>query len=259
MKRIITLLAALAIASAAHAQTDSLVIFDTQGDNLGISIAGFNITLGDDGSSSSGKAAKPKVKRVTTNFVGLSFGANAFTYKPNYGNWAGENQFMTDNTSSWRFGVEAFGVQVSLDRNQKVFFKASLNSTVDRYRFNNAMTLVNDENGALMPEPLSGTVKKSKMLAGYLGIGAGLGFKISQVLLMFDFNTDLLTSSYVKYKNPGKTQYDISGLSNIRYRTGVAATVSGFGIYADYALTPLYREDVGNHGQVLSIGIRCGF
>lgn len=97
------------------------------------------------------------------------------------------------------------------------------------------------------------------MLAGYLGIGAGLGFKISKVLLMFDFNTDLLTSSYVKYKNPGKTQYDISGLSNIRYRTGVAATVSGFGIYADYALTPLYREDVGNQGQVLSIGIRCGF
>lgn len=257
MKRIITLLAALAIASAAHAQTDSLVVFDTQGDNLGISIAGFNITLGENGSEQ--KTSKPKVKRVTTNFVGLSFGANAFTYKPNYGNWAGENQFMTDNTSSWRFGVEAFGVQVSLDRNQKVFLKASLNSTVDRYRFNNAMTLVNDENGALMPEPLSGTVKKSKMLAGYLGIGAGLGFKISKVLLMFDFNTDLLTSSYVKYKNPGKTQYDISGLSNIRYRTGVAATVSGFGIYADYALTPLYREDVGNHGQVLSIGIRCGF
>ena len=258
MKRIITLLAALAIASAAHAQTDSLVVFDTQGDNLGISIAGFNITLGDDGSSSS-KSAKPKVKRVTTNFAGLSFGANAFTYHPNYGNWAGENQFMTDNTNGWRFGVEAFGIQVSLDRNRKVFLKASLNSTVDRYRFNNAMTLVNDENGALMPEPLSGTVKKSKMLAGYLGIGAGLGFKISKVLLMLDFNTDLLTGSYVKYKNPGKTQYDISGLSNIRYRTGVAATVFGFGIYADYALTPLYREDVGNHGQVLSIGIRCGF
>ena len=259
MKRIITLLAALAIASAAHAQTDSLVVFDTQGDNLGISIAGFNITLGDDGSSSSSKAAKPKVKRVTTNFAGLSFGANAFTYHPNYGNWAGENQFMTDNTSGWRFGVEAFGIQVSLDRNRKVFLKASLNSSIDRYRFTNAMTLINDENGVLMPEPLSGTVKASKMIASYLGIGAGFGFKISRVLVMFDFNTDMLTSSYVKYKNPGKTQYNISGLNNIRYRTGVSATVSGFGIYADYALTPLYRESVGNDGQVLSIGIRCGF
>jgi hypothetical protein len=76
---------------------------------------------------------------------------------------------------------------------------------------------------------------------------------------MFDFNTDMLTSSYVKYKNPGKTQYNISGLNNIRYRTGVSATVSGFGIYADYALTPLYRESVGNDGQVLSIGVHCGF
>ncbi len=260
MKRIMTLLAALAIASAAHAQTDSLVVFDTQGDNLGISIAGFNITLGEDGSSSTGKkSAKPKVKRVTTNFAGISFGGNVLTYKPNYGNWAGERQFMTDNTSSWRFGVEAFGIQVSLDRNRRAFLKASLNSTIDRYRFNNAMTLVNDENGALMPEPLSGTVKKSVMSASYVGIGAGIGFKVSRVLVMFDFNTDILTGSYVKYKNPGKTQYNISGLNNIRYRTGVSATVSGFGIYADYSLTPLYRESVGNDGQVLSIGIRCGF
>ena len=48
MKRIITLLALIAIASAAHAQTDSLVVFDTNGDNLEISIAGFDITLSEE-------------------------------------------------------------------------------------------------------------------------------------------------------------------------------------------------------------------
>ena len=259
MKRIITLFAILAISAAAHAQTDSTVEFDTQGDNLGISIAGFNITLGDDGSSKGNKAAKPKIKRVTTNFAGLSVGVNAFTNQPNYGNWAEESQFMTNSTNGWRLGVEALGIQVSLDRNQKVFLKASLNSSIDTYRFMNAMTLVNDDRGALMPEPISGTVKKSKMAAGYFGIGAGLGFKISKLLIMFDFNTDMLTGAYVKYKNPDKTKYNISGLNNIRYRTGVSATVSGLGIYADYSLTPLYRNDVGNDGQVLSIGVRCGF
>lgn len=47
MKHIITLFAILvATATGVYAQTDSLVIFDTKGDNLGISIAGFNIAIG---------------------------------------------------------------------------------------------------------------------------------------------------------------------------------------------------------------------
>jgi hypothetical protein len=252
MKRIITLLAALTITSAAYSQSD--ISFDTKGDNLDISIAGFDISLGSDD-----RQTKKKVNRVTTNFAGLSLGANIITHKPNYGPWENKTNFMTDHTAGWRFGIEALGMQISLNKSQNIFFKVALNATIDSYRFKKPFTLVNDENGVLMTQEITGNVKKTKMVNSYFGIGAGLGFKISRVLFMFDFKTDLLTDAYVKYKNPGKTQYDISGLSNIRYRTGVAATVSGFGIYADYALTPLYREDVGNHGQVLSIGIRCGF
>lgn len=258
MKRIITLLAALTIASAIHAQTDSLVVFDTQGDNLGISIAGFNITLGEDSSSKAGKTSKPKIKRVTTNFAGISLGANVLTYKPNYGNWAAEKNFMTDNTGSMRLGFEAFGVQVSLDRHRRVFLKASLSSTTDFYRFKDAITLVNDADGNLMPQGITGPVKKSRMTASYFGIGAGIGFKLSRLQIMFDFNADILSNSYVKYKNPEKTRYDISGLNNIRYRTGISATLEGFGIYIDYSLTPLYRKGVGNDGQILSIGARFG-
>ena len=68
MKRIITLLAALILASAAHAQTDSLVTFDIKGERLGISIAGFNISLGEETSE---KSYKKTPKRVTTNFAGI--------------------------------------------------------------------------------------------------------------------------------------------------------------------------------------------
>ena len=75
MKRIITLLATLVIASVAYAQTDTPVVFDTQGDNLGISIAGFNISLGEDDRSSN--AQKPK--RVSTNFAVISYGLNVLT------------------------------------------------------------------------------------------------------------------------------------------------------------------------------------
>ena len=254
MKHIITLIATLAIACVAHAQTDSLVVFDTQGDNLGISIAGFNITLGEEG-----QADKPKAKRVTTNFVSVYLGYNVFTYKPNYGNWADLPNFMADNTYGWRLGCEPFCVQVSLDRRQSVFFRVAMNTYVDVFRFNEAMTLINDENGYLMPQNIEGTVKKSRMSNSYLGLCAGLGFRISRLKLMFDFNTDLLTGSTTMYKNPKKTWNDISGFNNIRYKIGASATVNGFGIYGDYSLTPLFRDGTGNDGSIISFGVRWGF
>lgn len=251
MKRIITLLAALTITSAAYSQSD--ILFNTQGDNLDISIAGFDISLGSD------KQQTNHPKRITTNFAGLSFGANVITHKPNYGNWADEANFLTDYTAAWRFGVEALGMQISLDRRQNVFFKIALNASIDSFRFKQPFTLVNDADGKLMTEDITGNVKKTKMVNSYIGIGAGLGFKVSRVLFMFDFKTDMLTASYVKYKNPNKTKYDITGANNLRYRTGFSATIDGFGLFTDYCFTPIFRNGVGNDGTMLTIGVCCGF
>lgn len=252
MKRIITLLAALTITSAAYSQSD--ISFDTKGDNLDISIAGFDISLGSDD-----QQTKKKVNRVTTNFAGLSLGANIITHKPNYGPWENETNFMTDHTAGWRFGIEALGMQIPLNKSQNIFFKVALNATIDSYRFKKPFTLINDENGVLMTQEITGNVKKTKMVNSYFGIGAGLGFKISRVLFMFDFKTDLLTDAYVKYKNPHKTKYDITGVSNLRYRAGFSATIEGFGIFTDYSFTPIFRNGVGNDGTILSIGVCCGF
>ena len=82
MKRILTLLAVLATAVAAHAQTDSLVIFNTQGEQLELSIAGFNISLGDDVEETYTDAIiyhEPRRKKVTTNFLGVGFGGMVLT------------------------------------------------------------------------------------------------------------------------------------------------------------------------------------
>lgn len=257
MKRIITLFASLAIAYGASAQTDSPLVFDTQGDNLGISVAGFNISLGANKDKSTSAAKTPK--RMTTNFAGISYGANVLTYEPNYGNWAGESDFMTDDVASSRLGCEALGLQISLNRSRTLFVKASLNASIDYFRFKEAMTMAENENGALMPQPLSGMIKKSKMVASYLGAGAGFGFEVSKLKVTFDFNVDVLVGSYVKYKNPDKTKYHIGGFSNIRYRPGVSVSLDDLGIYADYSLTPLFKEGVGNDGRVLSVGVRVGF
>ena len=260
MKHIITLLISLLVVCAANAQTDPKQISDQMRDNPGISIAGFDISIGNDEASESGKKVKkPKIKRVTTNFAGISFGGNVLSYMPNYGNWEGMGNFLTDNTANWRFGLEAMGVEVSLDRRRNFFFKTSLSITRDIYRFLDPITLINDEDGTLMPADIYGNVKKSKMVANYLGIGAGFGFMLSQLKITLDFNTDILTNSYVKYKNPDKVRYKINGLNNIRYRAGISATLHDFGFYADYSFVPLFREGVGNDGRVLSIGVRAGF
>lgn len=251
MKRIITFFAALAIAHVASAQTESPLVFDTQGDNLGISVAGFNISLGEN------KGSKPT--RMTAQFAGISYGVNVFTYEPNYGNWAGEPDFMTDDVASTRLGIEALGLQVTLNRKRTLFVKASMNANFDFYRFKEAMTMAENESGDLMPQPLSGTVKKSKMVASYIGAGAGFGFEVNKLRVTFDFNVDVLVGSHVKYKNPDKTKYHIGGFNNIRYRPGVSVSFDDWGVYADYSLTPLFREGVGNDGRVLSIGLRAGF
>jgi hypothetical protein len=69
---------------------------------------------------------------------------------------------------------------------------------------------------------------------------------------------DALTDSYVKYKNPSKTKYDIGGFNNIRYRTGASISIHDFGMYIDYSITPVFWQGVGNDGRILSIGIRMG-
>jgi hypothetical protein len=252
MKRIITLLAALTITSAAYSQT--VITPDTKEGNPDVSIAGFDISIGDDN-----QQTKKKANRITTNIAGLSFGANMITHKPNYGNWENEANFLSDHTASWRFELEALGMSISLNKKQNVFFKVALNSSFDTFRFKKPFTLVNEENGVLMTQEITGNVKKTKMVNTYLGIGTGLGFKVSSVLFMFDFKTDILTSSYVKYKNPHKTKYGVSGANNIRYRTGISATFDGFGIFADYCFTPIFRNGVGNDGTILTIGACCGF
>ena len=98
MKRIITLFAVLvATASAAHAQSDSLVVFDTQGDKLGISIAGFNISLGETAKEKYTDEYiyhEPRRKKIVTNFLGLGFGGMVLTSSPYYGPWESERDIL---------------------------------------------------------------------------------------------------------------------------------------------------------------------
>ncbi|MEE0236398.1 MAG: hypothetical protein UD961_09625 [Bacteroidales bacterium] len=260
MKRIITLLALIAIASAAHAQTDSLVVFDTQGDKLGISIAGFNIALGENDKEEYTDEYiyhEPRKNAVTANLLGFSYGGTALTAMPYYGPWEGEGDFL--DIYAGRFDLEGASWTVSLDKRGIFYYRIGVLASFDIYSFNNNVTLYNNESGDLMPRPLEGNVKKSRLRTTYCGVNMGLGFKIHKVMLMVSGTAEILGNASVKYKNPGKTVYQIKGLNPIRSRISLSSTWDGFGLYVDYSLTPVFKPGTGNDAHTLSFGCKFGF
>ena len=263
MKRIITLLALIAIASAAHAQTDSLVVFDTQGDKLGISIAGFNIALGENDKEEYTDEYiyhEPRKNAVTANLFGFTFGAIGLTSMPYYGPWEGEKDFLDNYAgSSLRFDIEAGSWTVSIDKRGRFYYRIGMFASIDSYRFTDNVTLYNNDLGDHMPMPLEGNVKMSRLRASYFGVNMGLGFKVHKAMLMLSGTAEVLANASVKYKNPGKTVYQVKGLNNFRSRISLSSTWDGFGLYVDYSLTPVFKPGAGNDTHSLSIGCKFGF
>lgn len=263
MKRIITLILAASAASAAYAQTDSLVTFNTKGETLGISVAGFTISLGENGKEEYIDEYiyhEPRKKALTANLLGFGFGSMALTSMPYYGPWEDEQDFLDIYPgSSLRFDLEVASWTLSLDQRGRFYYKMGLLASFDSYRFTNNVTLDNDESGRLMPVPVEGKVKKSKLRARYYGVTMGVGFKLNKAIVMLSGTAEMLSNASVKYKNPEKTVYQIKGLNTVRSRISLSTNWEGFGLYVDYSLTPLFKPESGNDTRSLSLGCRFGF
>lgn len=254
MKRIITLLAILAISAAAHAQTDSLMTVDNEGLNL--NVAGFSVTLG-------GKAepvkAKKRYRPYGTNVFGIKWGVTRMTDSPYYGRWDGMGDFLNLSGKSNSLSIEPISWNVALDRKRITWIQVGANLTWDNYHFFNPKTLLNNQEGYLMPYHLEGKVKKTTMNTFYLGAAFGLGFRIGNVKLGANATPEVLCYAESRYKNPKKGSTEIQGLNPIRLKAGVTMMVDFFGLYVDYGLTPVFKEGTGNDAHMASIGLKLGF
>lgn len=263
MKRILTLLAVLATAVAAHAQTDSLVTFDTQGNQLELSIAGFNISLGNDAEETYTDAItyhEPRRKKVTTNVLGVGFGGMVLTPSAYYGPWEGSKDFLDISPgNSTRIDLEVMSWTVPLDNRGISYYRGGTMFSYDRYRFKDNITLINDGEGRLMPLEIDGNVKTTKLMTNYWGLNMGFGFKLNKVMILVQGTAELLTKSSVKYKNPKKNVHEVNGLNPFRSRISLSTTWDGYGFYIDYTLTPLFKTGVGNDTSAISLGCRLGF
>lgn len=254
MKRIITLLAILAISAAAHAQTDSLMTVDKEGLNL--NVAGFSVTLG-------GKAepvkAKKRYRPYGTNVFGVKWGVTRMTDSPYYGRWDGMGDFLNLSGKSNSLSIEPISWNVALDRKRITWIQVGVNLTWDNYHFFNPKTLLNNQEGYLMPYHLEGKVKKTTMNTFYLGAAFGLGFRIGNVKLGANATPEVLCYAESRYKNPKKSSTEIQGLNPIRLKAGVTMMVDFFGLYVDYGLTPVFKDGTGNDAHMASIGLKLGF
>ena len=254
MKRIITLLALIAFASAAHAQTDSLVTVDKEGINF--NVAGFSVTL--EGKNDPVKAKK-RYRPYGTNVFGIKWGVTRMTDSPYYGRWADMGDFLSLSGKSNSVSIEPISWHVALDRKRFTWIQVGANLTWDNYHFFNPKTLHNDREGYLMPYHLEGDVKKTTMNTFYLGATFGLGFRIGNVKVGANACPEVLCYAESRYKDPKKHQTEIQGLNPIRLKAGVTMMVNSFGLYVDYGLTPVFKEGTGNNAHMASIGLKVGF
>lgn len=255
MKRIIILFATMAIALNAHAQTDSLVTVDTKGDGLNFNIAGFSVKL-------EGKD-EPKKKRYRphgTNVLGVKWGVTRLTDSPYYGDWAGMGNFLNLSGKSNSLSIEPISWHVRLDRKGIVWINTGICGTWDNYHVFNPITLVNDENGHLMPMHIEEEIKRTKMNSFYLGASLGLAFRIGNVKIGANVTPEVLCYSESRYRTTDKVKHktEIQGVSPVRLKVGGTMMIDCFGVYVDYGLNPIFKDGTGNDARMVSIGVKVG-
>lgn len=249
-----------ATTATAQEEEDPLKI-KPEGNELRIEAAGFGITLGKSVFQHYESRTRRYVPRVTTRFgiASMELGFNQFpdiAYAPQC---SGNGNFLNLHTGkSIRFGWTPFEAAVRLDRRGTVSFGAGIRFTWDNYRFARNITLATDDKGYLVPVELDGNIAKTKLAQTWLGIPLRLTFRPGgNFRISLTGAPELLLESHTKFKHP-KTKSSVSGLEQFRFTVGGAVTLSKFGVYCNYCLTPLFTGSTPADARVLSFGFIVG-
>lgn len=159
---------------------------------------------------------------------------------------------------SFHLSMDIYDINVPLNAAQTVNFSAGIRYVYDDYVFSDNISVV-VENGQLTPFSISSSYKKSKLAAHYMGIPVYLNINAAQDLtISVGAYADYLLGSYTKYKKP-KHKDNIRCFNTLQ--AGVVAEIvyNGFGVYAQYALVPLFKDTVGPNVHTLSMGVVYGF
>lgn len=238
---------------------------------LRLEIAGYGITLGnrdaDESKAAGNEAAAPSekpekkpLKRFHGCFgftdweIGIPLLVNT-TYGPA---WAGEGEFLETSTrKSFSFGYTLLSLRYMLDRNGHWWLSTGVRGNIYDIVLSGKQT-IRYTDGMIHALELDPSTKKSKLSFTTLGIPLMLTCSVSDFRITLRASGNLYTSYRAVHKKP-KEKYELRGVEPWSWNIGGAITYHKIGVSFDYALTPLFRSDVGPETHLFTFGIYFGF
>lgn len=238
---------------------------------LRLEIAGYGITLGnrdaDESKAAGNEAAAPSekpekkpLKRFHGYFgftdweIGIPLLVNT-TYGPA---WAGEGEFLETSTrKSFSFGYTLLSLRYMLDRSGHWWLSTGVRGNIYDIVLSGKQT-IRYTDGMIHALELDPSTKKSKLSFTTLGIPLMLTCSVSDFRITLRASGNLYTSYRAVHKKP-KEKYELRGVEPWSWNIGGAITYHKVGVSFDYALTPLFRSDVGPETHLFTFGICFGF
>ena len=238
---------------------------------LRLEIAGYGITLGnrdaDESKAAGNEAAAPSekpekkpLKRFHGCFgftdweIGIPLLVNT-SYGPA---WAGEGEFLgTSTRKSFSFGYTLLSLRYMLDRSGHWWLSTGVRGNIYDIVLSGKQT-IRYTDGMIHALELDPSTKKSKLSFTTLGIPLMLTCSVSDFRITLRASGNLYTSYRAVHKKP-KEKYELRGVEPWSWNIGGAITYHKVGVSFDYALTPLFRSDVGPETHLFTFGICFGF
>lgn len=263
--------ASQAAATAMPSPDPEIVQLKSDRGELRLEIAGYGITLGnrdaDESKAAGNEAAAPSekpekkpLKRFHGCFgftdweIGIPLLVNT-SYGPA---WAGEGEFLETSTrKSFSFGYTLLSLRYMLDRNGHWWLSTGVRGNIYDIVLSGKQT-IRYTDGMIHALELDPSTKKSKLSFTTLGIPLMLTCSVSDFRITLRASGNLYTSYRAVHKKP-KEKYELRGVEPWSWNIGGAITYHKVGVSFDYALTPLFRSDVGPETHLFTFGICFGF
>ena len=149
-------------------------------------------------------------------------------------------------------------MSVSLDKRGKFEFSTGLRYTVDNYRLSDNSITLGRVDGLIVPVPLDEKADKSKFRTTSLGIPLQFSFDpVRRLRIAVVGYCDFVLGSNAIYKRP-KEKNSLSGVNPFQFGIGGSVSYRGFGVYARYGVTSLFKSSAGPSCHPVSFGV-CVF
>jgi len=247
------------------------------GESFSVNIAGLVLNFGEAKSSSRSEGAARTTttggtrvsKREASLYISptFDFGFN-YLLSPDYSIYRdplssrGTEEFLDLNTGkSIHFGWSPVIVRASFNRSNTLGITSGLTLVWRGYAFSNRNMTVAKENGMLVPVPIEGNFKKSKLTVFSLRVPVLLTITEPQSKIGVGLGgyVDFVTRSHTKYKSPRHKEREDYYVEPVQFGLQARIRYQTIGVFANYGLGDMFREGKAPATRPLTIGVGFGF